>query len=122
MVLDTVQESLQVGSGFYPGLDTLMVGSSLEQTINWRFQTNQELRHKQQVLSNLLKITKEYALPDRIAYETMRRLLKKKKGMYSFKWQIRELLDVLMSNDETKLRYVYKYRAIKDKYETVTGI
>lgn len=102
---------------YYCGIDILMVGTSLEQSINWKFQDNRGLVNKQRILSRFLDITKKYGLNDRIAYETMRRLLKKKKGMYSYKLQIQELLDVLNQD----YRFIYKAKAIQQEYQNISG-
>lgn len=102
----------------YPGLNTMMLGLSLERTGYLSSGFNKNLVNYQRVLSRFLDITKEYALGDRIAYETMRRLLKKKRGLYSYRLQIKELIDVLNSD----YRYTYKARAIREKYAQVTGI
>lgn len=114
MVLGTNQEMPEnTESGYYFGLDTLMVGTSLAQLKYWKFSKNKELRNKQNVLNGLLKIATEHDLDKRYAYETMRRLLKKNRGMYSFRLQMRELLEVLSMD----YRLTYKIKAIKLQYE-----
>lgn len=105
------------GELIYPGLDKLMVGLSLERSSTWRHQTNEQLKDYQRVLANFLDLCKKEGLPDRIGYETMVRLLKKKRGMYSYRLQIREFLDV-MSED---YRLLNKVNVIKSKYEMVSG-
>lgn len=102
----------------YPGLSKLMVGLSLERSMNWKNQDNRQLRDYQNLLINLQKLCSNENLPEYVAFETMKRLLKKKRGLYSYRLQIRELLDVL--NDDNRL--VFKVRMVKSKYEMATSI
>lgn len=118
IVLDTVQESPYGETLAYHGLDLLMIQTSFSQLKYWKSNSNKEIKHKQDVLGNLLKITKEYGLPNKIAYETMRRLLKKNRGMYSFRLQIRELLEVI----NTDYRLFMISRKIKQRYEMALNI
>lgn len=101
------------GELVYPGLDKLMVGLSLERSSTWKFQTNEQLKDYQKVLSNFLDLCKKEGIPERIGYETMVRLLKKKRGMYSFRLQMREFLDVMKED----YRLLNKVNILKSKYE-----
>lgn len=112
------QQSTIGGELIYPGLDVLMVGLSLERSMNWKNQTNEALRDYQNLLNKFLDLCKKESLPDMVAYETVKRLLKKKRGLYSYRLQIKELLDVLRDDN----RLVFKVNMIKHKYEMVSGI
>ena len=120
IVLDNIYDDekitadTKVGAEYvYPGLSTLMVGLALERSMNWQYQKNTKLRDYQNLLNNLKNLCSKEHLPEYVAYETMKRLLKKKRGLYSYRLQIRELLDVLQDDN----RLVFKVRAIKLKYE-----
>lgn len=118
---DEIQETPDTKLGYeysYPGLNTLMVGLALERSMNWKFQKNSKLRDYQNLLNNLKDLCNKEGLPEYVPYETMKRLLKKKRGLYSYRLQIRELLDVL--NDDNRL--VFKVRMIKSKYEMASSI
>lgn len=106
------------GELVYPGLDKLMVGLSLERSSTWRFQTNEQLKDYQKVLSNLLDLCKKEGIPERVGYETMVRLLKKKRGMYSFRLQMREFMDVMRED----YRLLNKVNILKSKYEMAASI
>lgn len=102
----------------YPGLDVLMVGLSLERSSNWKLQRNQQLKDYQRVLANFLDLCQKEGVPERIGYETMVRLLKKKRGLYSFRLQMREFLDVMRED----YRLLNKVNMIKSKYELASNI
>lgn len=102
----------------YPGLSKLMVGNVLEKSMNWKTQDMRQYRDYQNLLNNLKTLCKKENLPEYVAFETMKRLLKKKRGLYSYRLQIRELLDVL--NDDNRL--VFKVRVIKEKYGSPMGL
>lgn len=99
------------------GLNTMMVGHALERSMNWHHQTNQNLVNYQRVLDRFVDICKKHYIPEKIAYETMRRLLKKKRGLYSYRLQIREFIDVMKED----FRYFYKVKEIQEAYEMVAG-
>lgn len=118
---DEVRESpdTQIGGEYaYPGLNTLMVGLALERSMNWHYQKNTKLRDYQNLLNNLKTLCNKEHLPEYVAFETMKRLLKKKRGLYSYRLQIRELLDVL--HDDNRL--VFKVLVIKEKYGNPLGL
>jgi len=100
------------------GLNTMMVGHALERSMNWHHQTNQNLINYQRVLDRFTNICKKHYIPEKVAYETMRRLLKKKRGLYSYRLQIREFLDVLRED----FRFTYKAKEIQQIYEMASGI
>lgn len=102
----------------YPGLSKLMIGNVLEKSMNWKTQDMRQYRDYQNLLNNLKTLCSKEHLPEYVAFETMKRLLKKKRGLYSYRLQIRELLDVL--NDDNRL--VFKVRVIKEKYGIVLGV
>lgn len=125
MVLGDIPDDVRVtpdtiigGEYAYPGLNTLMVGLALERSMNWHFQKNSKLRDYQNLLNNFKDLCKKENLPEYVAFETMKRLLKKKRGLYSYRLQIRELLDVLQDDN----RLVFKVRLIKSKYEMASSI
>lgn len=97
----------------YPGLNTLMVGLAFERSMNWKNQNNAKIRDYQNLLNNFKKLCNNENLPEYVAFETMKRLLKKKRGLYSYRLQIKELLDVLQDDN----RLVFKVKTIKLKYE-----
>lgn len=99
------------------GLNTMMVGLSLERSMNWHHQKNQNLVNYQRVLDRFIDICHKHYIPDKIAYETMRRLLKKRRGLYSYRLQIREFIDVMKED----YRYFIKVKEIQQAYEMVTG-
>jgi len=104
--------------GIYQGLEILMLGTSLEPSVHWRFQTNREVLNKLRICKRLEDICERYGLDKRLAHETMRRLIKKNRHFYSYKKQMKEFLDVLNSD----YRYMYKARAIKKEYEIISGV
>ena len=124
MILDSISDSIEIplsnigGELVYPGLDRLMLGLSLERSMNWKNQENKQLRDYQNLLNNFKKLCNTENLPEYVAYETMKRLLKKKRGLYSYRLQIKELIDVLQDDN----RLVFKVRAIKLKYENATPV
>lgn len=124
IVLGSATISIEMPNSFvgeeliYPGLDRLMVGIALEKSIDWKFQDNRQIKDYQNVLARFVDLCNKEGLPKRIAYETMTRLLKKRRGMYSYRLQIRELIDVLKQD----YRFLYKVKSIQQKYEMVSGI
>jgi len=114
-----ISADLIVGGEYgYPGLSKLMVGNVLEKSVNWKTQDMRQYRDYQNLLNNLKTLCGKEHLPEYVAYETLKRLLKKKRGLYSYRLQIREMLDVL--NDDNRL--VFKVRTIKEKYGTPVGL
>ena len=125
IVLDVVYEDkietpdVTIGAEYaYPGLSTLMLGLGLERSMNWKLQKNTRIRDYQNLLNNFKKLCNTENLPEYVAYETMKRLLKKKRGLYSYRLQIKELIDVLQDDN----RLVFKVRTIKLKYENATPV
>lgn len=125
MVLGSIYDDSQIsidqtigGEYGYPGLSKLMIGNVLEKSMNWKSQDMRQYRDYQNLLNNLKDLCKKESLPEYVAFETMKRLLKKKRGLYSYRLQIRELLDVL--NDDNRL--VFKLKSIKEKYGVPLGL
>ena len=102
----------------YPGLSKLMIGNVLEKSMYWKTQDMRQYRDYQNLLNNLKALCNKEHLPEYVAFETMKRLLKKKRGLYSYRLQIRELLDVL--HDDNRL--VFKVLVIKEKYGNPLGL
>jgi len=103
-----------------PSLNVYLLGSAITTNRNYFFNKDKPQIYYERALKRLLDITKEYALPDRMAYATMNIVKKNKRGLYSFNHQIKQLL-MILAKDENYI-YFPKMRAIKAKYETVTGI
>lgn len=85
----------------YCGLDTLN-----KNIISWNRQTpeDRKLITTQKVLDNLLRTIEKRNLPKWYAYEAMRRLLKRKKWLYSYKHQIIELIWTLSDSNDPRLK------------------
>lgn len=104
----------------YPGLEVIMLGTSITPTsdIQWHYNQNKDVMNRLAVMKRFESLCKEYGLPVRIAHETIRIMMKKNKHWYSERKQIKIFLSVL----DMDYRYIYKARAIKQKYEMATGI
>lgn len=104
-----------------PNLNVYLLGTALENNVSHHFSRTPQQFYEERVLKKLLDITKEYGLPDRIAYETFNVLKRNKRGFRSKKEPLREpvkqLLNIL-SKDENYI-HVHKKRAIKVKYESI---
>jgi|SRR6185312_83220 len=124
IILELIPETIEMpisnfgGELVYPGLDKMMLGLGLERSMNWKSQTNESIRDYQNLLNNFKKLCNAENLPEYVAYETIKRLLKKKRGLYSYRLQIKELIDVLQDDN----RLVFKVRTIKLKYENATPV
>jgi len=115
-VLSNVEESIheEEKSTIPPSLNVYLLGSALENNVTYHFNRDRNQIHEENVLRKLLDITKEYALPDRLAYATFNQLKRNKKGFYSKKQPVKQLISIL-SKDENYI-YFPKMRAIKVRY------
>lgn len=102
--------------------DLLLLGMSLEPTVNFRFMRNAEIKNREEVRKRLEKVCREYKMPERIAHETFRRLYQKNKHWYSFSNQIRQLIEVLEDYEDYPIRFRVQINMIKQKYETNSGV
>ena len=121
-VLKTIEESIhdpQPKTTIPPSLNLFLLGSQLENNVKYHFQRGREQISQERVLRKLLDITKEFALPDRLAYATFSQLKRNKRGFHSEKEPIRQLL-LILSKDENYI-YFPKMRAIKVKYEKISS-
>ena len=122
-VLQNVEESIhdqQEKQTIPPSLNVFLLGSALDNNVKYHFNRDRNQIHQENVLRKLLDITKEYVLPDRFAYATFNQLKRNKKGFWSEKEPIKQLL-LILSKDENYI-YFPKMRAIKARYESVNGI
>lgn len=104
----------------YQGLDKLMLGTSFQKIGYWQDPENKDLRNKEKVGEMLVKICKEFQINERIAYETLRRMLKANRGFYSSHKQIRELCQVI--KDSENIRYIILIDKIREKYDKISDI
>lgn len=118
-VLKTIEElpesrKIDMGSS---SLSITQLGSTLE---NLKFHSRRDYYDQtfDKALNRLGKICQEFHLPLWIADDTMNRIKKKEKGLFSFREQIKQLLWVLDYNEI----YSAKIKLIKVKYENVSGI
>lgn len=91
----------------YPGLDKIMLPLSLSISLkNGRafHKLDRKIITSHKVLESLLNIVKKRNLPEYYAYETMRRLLKMNKYLYSYKHQVIELISVLQQTNDERLK------------------
>lgn len=89
---------------FYAGLDSMMLPIHLSIEIRGHENKDKKLITKHRVLSNLLDLAERQHLPKYYAFETMRRLLKRKKWLYSYKHQIIELIWVLDETNDIRFK------------------
>lgn len=103
-----------------PSLNVFLLGSAVENNVKFHFNRDREQINYEKALKRLLDITKEYAINERIAFETMKLVKRNKRGLYSFQIQIKLLLSILAKDEN----YIYfpKMRAIKQRFENVSGI
>jgi hypothetical protein len=98
-------------------IDVFFLGSALEKSVQYAFLKNPQQVYEERVLRQLIDITKEFALPERLANETFKELKRKRRGFRSESLPIKQLLRIL-SKDENYL-HIHKMRAIKAKYESI---
>lgn len=123
VVLQNIEEPVNNDSGkqtIPPALNVFLLGTAITTNRNFYFNRDKKQIYHEKALRRLRDITKEYSLPDRIAIEAMNVVTKRKRGLYSFHEQIKQLL-IILSKDENYM-YFPKKNAIKVKYENVTGI
>lgn len=123
-VLEHYQESLVLESKSHsnfgaPGLEALMLGTSLNKIGFWQDPRNKDLKNKEMVGNKLLEICREFHISDDIAYETMRRMLKENRGFYSSHKQIQYLCNVLKNSENVK--YILSIPKIRDKYDKIAS-
>ena len=122
-VIDNIHETpthVEMKAMIPPNLNIFLLGSAIENNIKFKFNKDSQQLQYEKSLKRMMDITKEYVLPDRIAYATMSEVKKNKRGLYSFQMQIKLLLSILAKDEN----YIYfpKMRAIKARYENVSGI
>lgn len=103
-----------------PSVEVYLLGSALESNVKYSFRRTPQQGYEERVLRQLLNITKNYAIPDSIAYSTFNEMKKKNRGFRSETEPVKQLLRVL-SKDENYI-YIHKMRAIKARYEHNTSI
>lgn len=98
-----------------PSLNMFLLGSAIQNNTKYYFRKTPQMVYEERALRKLVDITKEFALPDRLAYETFNQLKRKKRGFRSETEPIKQLI-LLLSRDENYI-HIHKMRAIKSKYE-----
>lgn len=71
--------------------------------------------HQERTARLLEQVCKKYGLPDKFVLETFNVLKKKNRGFYSQREPIKQLLKILEKDDNYE--FIYKYRALKKRYE-----
>lgn len=93
--------------GVYPGLEKMMMPLELSVSLKKGMgfhNKDKKIITAHKVLGSLLNICQKRGLPKYYAFETMRRLLKMNKYLYSYKHQIIELISVLQDTNDMRLK------------------
>lgn len=97
-------QKMNNGEFFMCGLDKMMLPLTVTNKIDfWQDNFDKPLMNYYRVLDRLYLIVERLHLPKYYAVETMRRLLKKDKGLYSLRLQIQELIAVLKNANDKRL-------------------
>jgi len=94
-----------------------LLGSAFDKTTKSSSSKERLLRKEEEVLKQLVFITKSYALPEIFAIETFKILKKKNRGFWSEKEPIKQLINILSKDDNYP--YIHKKRAIQEKYKEI---
>lgn len=85
----------------------------------WKTKEQFYVEQYRKVYNRLLSIIEKEHLPRSYANETMRILLLRKKGIWSFRWQITTLVQVLQNQHDIRLKN--HIRHIKEQYRDARG-
>lgn len=88
----------------YPGLEKIYQLPIQLKSKNWKSNKDRKIITAHRVLESLLNTCDKRGLPKYYAFETMRRLLKLNKYLYSYKHQIIELISVLQDTNDVRLK------------------
>lgn len=103
--LDTHNEiRLDFGEFYFTGLEKIFARNNLTIKITSKKYEDQKLITCQKVMTSLLRTVEKRGLPKYYAFETMRRLLKMNKYLYSYRHQIIELISVLQDTNDQRLK------------------
>ncbi|QDI73912.1 hypothetical protein HOV56_gp23 [Nitrosopumilus spindle-shaped virus] len=88
----------------YPGLDKLYQMPIQLKNKKWKSNQDRKIITAHRVLESLVNTCDKRGLPRYYAFETMRRLLKINKYLYSYRHQIIELISVLQDTNDVRLK------------------
>lgn len=113
-VEDTLPEMIQKSPN-PPSVDIFLLGTAIERNIKLDSRRDPKQLFEERTLRKLVDITKEFSLPDSLAYDTLNELKRKRSGFRSEIEPIKQLIKIL-SKDDNYL-YYKKMKAIKVRYE-----
>ena len=85
----------------------------------WFFKDEAKITHTKEVYDRLCKIIEKEHLPKQYAIEAMRIILARQKGLWSYKWQLITLIQVLQNTNDIRMRN--HIRHIKELLKTAIG-
>lgn len=82
----------------------MKVKTSKHRHLNSYYKQDEKLITQRTVLNKLLRTVEKRGIPEYYAFETMRRILKRNKWLYSYKHQIIELIWVLTETNDVRFK------------------
>lgn len=105
----------------YPGLEKMLLPLTIQNKIGfWRDNFDKPIMNYYRVYDRLLGLASELKLPIFYAKESMRIILKSNKGLYSYKWQIRAMIQAIENANDKRLDAHLK--VLEEKIKHVQGI
>lgn len=120
-VLDeSVESPITINKDLSNTFNKYVLGSAISTNKNYLFNKDKEQIFYEKGMTRMLNIIREFSLPEAFAIDVMNKVKKNRRGLYSEREQIKQLIKIL-SHDDNYI-FIHKMRAIKAKYEKIINI